>query len=749
MKSTKDQMWCYLWEDLTDIQSGLEECKFGERFVHAGQDPVVECRRRIRESLGVRKDAWDTGRIRVVSLWNVSDIAHQVNRNRSHGKMDDWLRYQIGYRKANTGEVHTLSGDDMAIKVNTLLAKLSQPLPVAHLSKPQAVELLAAKSHFDHGHKVVLAELCARFGKTIWSGALSVERQTPLTIIATYVQTVTTSFMKDLTGFSQWSNHVHVDTKENDYQEKINTALRDKKPVVVYLSVCAGSLRQERVQFLADKKLDKLLVVDEADFGAHCEKQVDALEPFRVDKHTQVLLMTGTNSDRASKLWAPTAAVSVVYPELLVAKKQTNKASVDKCDQLKYFHIDTGRHALYAEVKLYQADLRSVVEFAKLKDPDLFEGQTDSLPSWSKFAANPIKAKGFFVTMLESMFLGKNSLDQVNTDFQFDLTDSRVRMMFLPGSIKNTNMNHAVKIAEQALPQWEIVPIYGGATTNRKAEQKTKEAIDRANGKNVLILSAGMASRSYSISEIEEVYLAYDSGDIGATIQKMSRALTPNGNNKIGRIISLSFDPNRDDKFDAVLLETAKNLQQKSNTDITACLRQVFQSVDLFRFSHNGALSVREDQYLNDILDVRRLSRVIGASADLCGVSKDMLRQIVKGNAAYFRLARKQIAEKGKTHLPSEKVNRHQRGEKDTTITDLAKAREVITSLVEHVDIIVLGTDSQTISEALTKIETDTSVHPVIEQEFGLSFELIAYLFESGIINENLANLRILKEYQQ
>lgn len=81
-------------------------------------------------------------------------------------------------------------------------------------------------------------------------------------------------------------------------------------------------------------------------------------------------------------------------------------------------------------------------------------------------------------------------------------------------------------------------------------------------------------------------------------------------------------------------------------------------------------------------------------------------------------------------------------------MSDLARAREVITSLVENVDIIVLGTDSKTISETLAKVDADTSIHPIIEQEFGLSYELVAYLFESGIINENLANLRIAKEYK-
>ena len=45
---TEDKMYCYLWEEIEH----LGECKFGERWVFAGQDPEKEVRKRVRESLG-------------------------------------------------------------------------------------------------------------------------------------------------------------------------------------------------------------------------------------------------------------------------------------------------------------------------------------------------------------------------------------------------------------------------------------------------------------------------------------------------------------------------------------------------------------------------------------------------------------------------------------------------------------------------------------------------------------------------
>jgi membrane-bound lytic murein transglycosylase len=55
------------------------------------------------------------------------------------------------------------------------------------------------------------------------------------------------------------------------------------------------------------------------------------------------------------------------------------------------------------------------------------------------------------------------------------------------------------------------------APKNSTAESKVKDAIEKAkrNKQDVLILSAGMAQRSFSVDEITELYLAYDGGDAG------------------------------------------------------------------------------------------------------------------------------------------------------------------------------------------------------------------------------------------
>jgi len=316
-----DKMYCYLWEEVD--RPG--ECKFGERWVFSGEDHEVECRKRIRDSLSVRKDIYDQGHVRVVALWDVSEIAKKVGRYYQRSKMDDYLREFIGHRKGSTGEVHKLYGDDMKLRVNKLLAKLGQPLVTAGLSTKQykvAEEVLSA---FENNNRVVLAELCARFGKTIWSGAVAVEQGADIVVVASYVKTVFTSFATDLTSFQQFANYAHVDTADADYQEQIEAALADGKKVFAYLSLANGSKRQERIDYLFDNQVEKLLVVDEADFGAHQIKQAQPLID-KLDNKVYTIIMTGTNADRAATHWPIDTMVSVTYPELLIQKRATQNA---------------------------------------------------------------------------------------------------------------------------------------------------------------------------------------------------------------------------------------------------------------------------------------------------------------------------------------------------------------------------------------------------------------------------------------
>jgi hypothetical protein len=265
---------------------------------------------------------------------------------------------------------------------------------------------------------------------------------------------------------------------------------------------------------------------------------------------------------------------------------------------LKFFEIDTSRDLLVPNVAFYQMSLTGPVNAAI--DAGEVDEEFKTLPSWAKFIANPMKAKGFFTRTLQAIFLGQGGHDELNVDFQTGVIRrdrNRAAMMFLPANTRNKLLEAAGDIAQEALPGFEVIVLCGSMKhngkkiTNRNAEKTVQEIIE--GNKSVLIIAAQMAQRSFSIPEITELYLAYDRGDNGATIQKMSRTLTPHDLTKVGRIFSLSFDPNRDDKFDAMILETAQNYRARSESkSLSESMAEVLKTVDIYRCYADGAIKI-------------------------------------------------------------------------------------------------------------------------------------------------------------
>ena len=529
-----------------------------------------------------------------------------------------------------------------------------------------------------------------------------------------------------------------VDTAETDYKEIITTALENKKQVVAFLSMCAGGRRQERIDFLFGINENRLVFIDEADFGVHQQKQVDALKDAR-GPNDVVILMTGTNSDKAVSTWQADYFMSVTYPELVIEKKLK---STDTKTNLKYFKVDPTRHELVVDMQLFQMDLKGAVDYTIAQDPNLDRAE---LASWSKFAAKPIKAKGLWTNILQAIFEAKHGLDELNIDLQTnEVPDHRVSMMFLPGSTGVANGDLALigRMAQDALKGFVVITVSGDEMTNREAERKVKEQIEKAkkNNQSVLILSAGMAQRSFSVGEITELYLAYDNGDSGATIQKISRALTPHTLGKVGRIVSLSFDPNRDDKFDDLVLVTAQNFQKTHGGDMRQALDTVLRTIDIFNCTADGGIKLLRDEYLEELLATGRLSRVIGKISDVSKLTPEEIMALATGDIAVYHAAKVDAAQKGKTRKGKLTVN----GKAVSPATFqkmLAEAKKMITTIVENLDILTYGTSSANIHEALAKLVNNPVKQAEVKKHFNVDFEIINDLFEREIINSRMVEL--------
>jgi len=306
----------YVWQDLDAPQS---EQKFGDHFADCDtlEDAFEDTRKYVRGSLGRQKHKFDEGRVVLHKMWNATEYAHLKGRFGKHQKVDDVIRPIIGHHVQS--DVHRIDIDILIERVNRELIRHNQPLPVVGLSQNQytaAEDVIAAVAK---GKRTIAAELCARFGKTIWSGALIRETGVQLTIVASYVLTSFASFKKDLSSFEQFRNLILIEAGESDWEDQIRRAIKNRLQAVVFLSMCTSGRRQDKIDFLFGQSVNKLVIIDEADFGVHQVRQSQPLVEARGEDDV-VVLMTGTNGDKATSIWPVDHYLSVTYPELLMEK---------------------------------------------------------------------------------------------------------------------------------------------------------------------------------------------------------------------------------------------------------------------------------------------------------------------------------------------------------------------------------------------------------------------------------------------
>jgi tetrahydromethanopterin S-methyltransferase subunit G len=216
---------------------------------------------------------------------------------------------------------HNMNCETLIDKVNDFLRKEKQSRPEVTLSTAQFDDAVTVLEEIDNGKRRILAELSARYGKTIWSSVIAIESGIPVVVVTSYVLTSFTSFKNNIREFQQFQEIEIVDSSDKNYQLDIESFVNQGKQVMVFLSLCNGSGREERISFLNNIGLQRLVFVDEADYGAHQKKQFEALKKLVKDNDV-LILMTGTNSDRASSEWEIDLMISTTYFELLVNKKE-------------------------------------------------------------------------------------------------------------------------------------------------------------------------------------------------------------------------------------------------------------------------------------------------------------------------------------------------------------------------------------------------------------------------------------------
>lgn len=422
---------------------------------------------------------------------------------------------------------------------------------------------------------------------------------------------------------------------------------------------------------------------------------------------------------------------------------------------LKYVTKNPELDLEYVEVAGFQMDATAALEKAK-KLGEIPE--KTKLTDWLDFFKNPNKYKGFFITLLHGMFLGKHNLTQLNVDCQiestkYSLPNRRVAMMWAPYNTTISNLEKVGKIAKDNLIGWEVFVLTSNTTNNKKVEKQVNQLLEETD-KPILIISAIMATRSFSVGKIYENYLCYDGGSQSTTDQRMSRALTTDKENddKTAFIFSLSFDPNRDDKFDDYILETAKNICTRKGGTIIDNIKLVHNAMDFFSCSNDGAIKIKPDDFVDNAIKRRSVSRIFATKTPINEIPLDVKLLLAAGNRNYLR---NEIKDKIDTKIPKKELKKIANSLTKSKKDDLdKKVKEMICSLIEHSHLILgagitLGANS--ILECFAKFESDIDSKSIIEsitKQYGLDYSIIKMCFENGWITTNAIELQNFKRFK-
>jgi len=452
------------------------------------------------------------------------------------------------------------------------------------LTEPQILALADAEIAFRKNKRVQVQELCARFGKTPWLLTLFKRSSKQVMVVTSYWLGALSSFEKDIARFSSFEDMVLVDTRDDNYSVTLQENINNGKKVVVLVSLCGNGVDKhetKKSELLPLANIDKLVGVDEADFGAWQPQQVRLLE-YLIRDNDQVILMSGTGGERAATNIKVDHFNSITYFDMLVSK---------------------GSHPV---------SMKSIpnVEFYRVSLPKAAN------QSWSKVIKNLSSAHNVINTVFGTLFNGM-------FDTMFGKRPTGI-MIWLPERERKETVDEFVEILKPIANKWRVIGIHGDIINGREAEAYVNEQHAEAIKQGlygIVVVSIKLGARSFSIPSIDTVVLAYDYGSCAQTTQKMSRCLTRLYNTeKVGHVVNVNLDPSRDDNFNTPIFETARRLSQRTGLELMEAVDKVIRTLSIYavdehsnkvRVSPNTASDVVMGIYVKSLRESTKLLRSV------------------------------------------------------------------------------------------------------------------------------------------
>ena len=294
----------------------------------------------------------------------------------------------------------------------------------------------------------------------------------------------------------------------------------------------------------------------------------------------------------------------------------------------------------------------------------------------------------------------------------------------------------------------------GDNTTNKDAEQETKELLDKAktNGKHgVVIIANQMGSRSYSVSEIQATVIAYDRGSVEGAEQKSSRCLTPgvamSGEQKqIGMIVDLSFDPNRNENVERLVLEEILKVQAAMKSDFTSAVKFVLNTIDLFRVREFGQV---EKVTYADMFKLLSNNDALLKVADISINHSMLVNERIIDILSMVKCQGKKIQEKAP--VVGENAKKYLDGQQSMSIAEMSEKQskdleKLVNNAVHSLNmsatsVFDLANGGESYRECLSRVACDLSLSEEFEELFGISADGALELCECGFLNEAILDI--------
>lgn len=376
--------------------------------------------------------------------------------------------------------------------------------------------------------------------------------------------------------------------------------------------------------------------------------------------------------------------------------------------------------------------------------------------SWKKLLSDPKKSEGILVNLIRAIYGKYNG----RLTFLYDLGTNELApkgvSMIFAGTPSKKHQVELIKVLRVALgPGYRVELFNSDETSNKEVETKAKNIIKEAkeNGQKVVFVSKDMASRSFSIPEIDTIILMFDRGSYAAVSQKISRVLTPgktfNGEEKVvGNIISLSLNPNRDDLCpidEYVIFESEK----VKVAELSDGVRRVLRSIDLFTNDENGLIvPIEIDLYGIKLIQSSSLIR-LGKSTcnpELILIDDKLVKSLLGINITKTKIDNEELEgidlSSVKIFAEENKPQNTNKIEKELSDNSLReKLKDIMENIVDNVVEIseINNCESDDIIECLDMIKEKGFDEEVVF-EVGINCETVKQIIQLGGVSHKLLN---------